>query len=588
MVGRSAAPRPLELASPVAEDFFRYGPYPACASGGFGAGKTVTASLKAIGLNDLYLNNRGVIARKTWEDLRKTTLPTLLKFLPPATYSYGGKFAPSEKVIQLNPRTIPCPECAVAHDAGANRRCHNCQEVPGSQFLLLHLDDPETEHVIKGLEINWFLIDQAEDVHEEIFRLLVSRLGRWDQAVVTPLAMQMEKAQGREWAWWNTVDGKYVPGARPVAPTYPMLTCNPDHLYHWIYRTFHEDSPDHWEKRIPDPSNPEGGQLVSFHDLGYKLFHFPSMSNKFLTKQNRIALLAGDESFQRRYVRGEWGIPEGTIHDVPKEALISGSPDVLQWIRQNCTLHRSMDHGDSAPTSCVWWGTDREGHMFAYREYYQPNKLVAEHRQNITAMSRGERYSFNVADPSIFHQGVQKEGKRWTVIDEWTDCRALPKETALFWTKGDKDELGTRDRISQFLRPLGGEVNKETGKESPRPHPITRELGHWPRLFFVTKTANYPQGCDHAIRETRAQRRVKAGTENGRPIFTDDRDDTVPDHAYDCVRYFVASRPPGGPVPGGRKETDRTLSVWQEKNKRFRDAGGFKLMADRLARRWSA
>jgi hypothetical protein len=560
-------PKPLEWASPVQQQFFGYGPAPACASGGFGAGKTAAACLKGIYLSDLYPGNRGVIARKTWEDLKKTTLPTLLKFLPPSTYRHGGKFAPSEKVIQLNPRTL-----------------EDGTVVPGSEILLLHLDDPETEHVIKGLEINWFLIDQAEDVAEEIFDLLTRRLGRWDQAHVPQACIDGELSQGRSWAWWNTPDGKYAIGAKPVPPTYAMLTCNPDNLYHWIYRRFHEESPEFAEKRIPDPSDPENGQLVSYKDLGFKMFHFPSLENKFLTKQNRVALLSGDESFKRRYVRGEWGIPEGTIHVVPKEALIPGSPEVLQWVRQNCTLHRSMDHGDSAPTSVLWWGSDREGNLFAYREYYQPNRLVADHRAAITAMSRGERYAFNVADPSIFGQGVQKEGKRWNVIDEWTDCRALPRETALFWTKGERDELGTRDRISEYLRLTGGEKDKETGKDKPRPHPITRELGFWPRIFFVQKNDKYPQGCDHAIRETRAQTRVKIGTDNGRPSFSDERDDKVPDHAYDCVRYFVASRPPGGPLPAKRGETDRTLSVWQEKNKRFQKAGGYKLMAERLRR----
>jgi hypothetical protein len=393
----------------------------------------------------------------------------------------------------------------------------------------------------------------------------------------------MEEAQGRKWKWWS------ADGQRPVPPTYAMLTCNPDHLYHWIYRRFHEDSPDHWEKRIPSPDDPESGVKVSYHDLGYRMFHFPSLSNKFLTKQNRVALLEGDESFQRRYVRGEWGLPEGQIHDVPASAIIPGSPEVLDWIRNRCRLHRSMDHGESAPTACLWWGTDDEGHLYCYREYYQANKLVADHRAAITALSKGERYTFNLADPSIFGQGTQKEGKRWNIIDEWTDCKALPKETAIFWTRGERDEEGTRDRISEFLRPVGlKDRNPETGEmvEKPRPHPITREMGFWPRLFFVSKTATYPRGVDHAVRETRAQRRKKLGTENGRPIFDDDRDEGVPDHAYDCVRYFVASRPPAANRTFGRVETDRTFSVWRKRDEEFRKAGGFKLMAQRLRSRF--
>jgi hypothetical protein len=560
LITERGGPKPLEWASPTQEAFFRYGPAPACASGGFGAGKTAAACLKGLYLSDIYPNNRGVIARKTWEDLKKTTLPTLLKFLKPQAYKYGGKFAPSEKLIELNPR-----------------RLMDGTEVPGSQILLLHLDDPDTEHVIKGLEINWFLIDQAEDVAEELFDLLVRRLGRWDQTVVPPEIVATETAQGREWPWWDSTH------TRPVPPTYPMLTCNPDHLYHWIYRRFHADSPDHYEKRLVNPNDPESTELVSYKDLGYQMFQFPSMSNKFLTKQNRVALLSGDESFQRRYVRGEWGIPEGQIHDVPKEALIAGSPEVLNWIRDTCTLHRILDHGDSAPTCCGWGAVGREGDLFIFREYYMPNKLISEHRRNIAGLSRGERYTFNIADPSIFHPTMQKEGKRWSVQDEYSDVRQHPRETAIHWQKGDKDELGTRNRISEYLRPVGtGKIDPLTGKEEPRIHPITKEKGYWPRLFFITKTASYPQGCDHIVRETRAQKRKKIGTENGKPSFSDDRDDSVPDHGYDVLRYFVASRPPTGPAPVNGAARWNSFEVWRKSDAEFKKRGGFKLLADRL------
>jgi hypothetical protein len=46
------------------------------------------------------------------------------------------------------------------------------------------------------------------------------------------------------------------------------------------------------------------------------------------------------------------------------------------------------------------------------------------------------------------------------------------------------------------------------------------------------------------IRQLKSQRREKIGTENGRPIFTDERDKKIPDHAYDPVRYFMAAQPP--------------------------------------------
>ncbi len=54
------------------------------------------------------------------------------------------------------------------------------------------------------------------------------------------------------------------------------------------------------------------------------------------------------------------------------------------------------------------------------------------------------------------------------------------------------------------------------------------------------------------LRELRNQRRVKMGTELGRPIFSDERDPTIVDHGYDNVRYFIASRPP---IPAAEQES---------------------------------
>jgi hypothetical protein len=51
----------------------------------------------------------------------------------------------------------------------------------------MHLEDPNVQGLLKGLEIKWFLGDQAEEDPEhieEIFDLLLGRLGRWDPAEV--------------------------------------------------------------------------------------------------------------------------------------------------------------------------------------------------------------------------------------------------------------------------------------------------------------------------------------------------------------------------------------------------------------------
>ena len=485
----ASAVDPIELAwaSETQRAAFEYGPEPMCLSGGWGSGKTYTACLKGLLLSDTFPKNRGVIARRVAKELRQTTMATFFKLCPPTAYQRGRR-NDQDGLLELN---------------------------NGSQILWLHLDDPATEGVIKGLEINWFFIDQAEENPErmeELFDMLLARLGRWDQTVVPPpVIAEYEAREGHAWPYGDPVTGRAQP------PPYAMIACNPDTELHWIYRRFHPESPEFRERYEPQ---------------GYRMFHMPSLENRFLSDVNRAQLLAHDDAFVRRYVRGEWGLPEGAIHTIDALSLVQGTPEVVEYLQRTCTLHRTLDHGDSAPTCCLWWAVDRNGNVFAYREYYLPNALISTHRQNLTELSRYERYEFQLADPSIFHKQMQKYGGRWSVADEYSDTINLPKDSAIYWQPADNNELGTRNRINEYLR-----VDPE------RVHPLTGQTGA-PRLFFVTATAAYPQGCVHVLRETRSQRRVKIATDLGRPVFSDERDPHISDHAYDCARYFIASRAP--------------------------------------------
>ncbi|HYE85944.1 MAG TPA: hypothetical protein VEA16_06295 [Vicinamibacterales bacterium] len=510
----------LDWASPVQRAAVRYGPFPMLASGGFGSGKTYAGCLKGLWLSDVFPRNRGLIFRTVAKELRATTMATFKKICPPSAYD--------------------------APDAGWNRMEGLTRLNNGSEILWLGLDNPELEDILKGLEINWFLGDQAEDAAEEIVDKLMGRLGRWDQAEVPQWLIDEEAAAGREWRWRHPVSGK------PTPPTYPMLTCNPDTELHWLYRRFHPESPEHYERKMPELDLVAGkptGRLVSYHDLGYRLFDMPSLENKFLPAQNRAHLLAQDEAFRFRYVDGRWGLPEGALHVVDKRCEIvlettEQAEAFLTLLRETCTLHRFLDHGDSAPTCCLWLAVDRNGNLIWFREYYMPNQLVSYHRREITQLSLNERYDYSQADPSIFNKTQQKHGGRFAIADDYEDVdpsHGFNPDDAIFWQKADNNELGTRNRINEYLK-----VDPE------RIHPFTKDRGA-PRMFFVTRTDAYPNGVMHALRQTRAQRRQKIGTEMGRPVFSDDRDESIPDHGYDCVRYGVASRAPkadpGTPAP---------------------------------------
>lgn len=531
----------IDWASPKQAQAFMHPPTPLCCSGGFGAAKTYALAMKALWLSDQFPGNRGLIARKVWEDLKRTTMSTFFKICRPEMYQKGGKRVDSDKYLRLN---------------------------NGSEILWAHMDDPETENVIRGIEINWVFLDQGEEIDEAIWDLLLSRLGRWDQAEV-PQSLLDEWGGIDKWPWKNPATGV------PQVPPYAMLTCNPADFYHWIYRRFHEDSDEHYEKKIPILEETTGQQktdangeplFTSYKDLGYTMIHMASYENKFLPLHNLAAMMQRDESFRKRFIEGRWGITEGTIHEVDPLSIIETDPEAqgevqvdpvefVEYLRRCCTLHRTLDHGDSSPTSCGWFAVDKEGNIFAFREYYVPNRLISYHRARISEMSEGEYYKFNQADPSIFFKTQQKYGGRWSVADEYKDPR-VGADSVLHWQPADNNEMGTRNRISEYLTVVPDRI-----------HPITKERGA-PRLFFVKASDCYPYGVKHMLRELRAQTRMQIGTDNGRPIYSDDRNDkNIPDHAYDLIRYMVSSRPPVATEPVKMLSPDSFEAVRRRMNR---------------------
>ena len=508
------------------------------------SGKSVALCRKAQFLSDLFPHNRGVIARKQWTTLKDTTMSTFFKILPASAYDekLGGRRADSEKYLRL--------------------------AASQSEILWLHLDQDDIDKVIRGLEINWFLLDQAEEMGEEVFATLLTRLGRWDKAQVPDYMLDPEYLQRTygvsEWPWRN-------PAGRAIVPTYAMIACNPDHEMHWIWRRFHEESPDY--------------QSI-YKKQGYQMLTMRSDENRFLPKQNLEEMLRADESFQRRFVRGEWGIPEGQIHSITKDSIIEATPELVKWLVRSFPLARTMDHGDASPTTCGWFATDQDGNVFCFAEYYQGNKLISEHRAAMRSIEEAIcrasgveklRHNYQLADPSIFYKTMQKYGGRASVADDYLDrssAHGFRAEDAIAWDAADNDELGTRNLINEYLRPQGSGEFKD-GKEEPRVHPITKELGFWPRLFFLKKSESWPHGAERVIIETRNQRRERIGMEMGRPSFSDERDKGITDHAYDFLRYFIASRAGKAQVPQ-KLYGKYSFLGWRDMGREFKRKGGWR------------
>lgn len=381
---------------------------------------------------------------------------------------------------------------------------HNEQEgltqlVNGSLIYWMHLDRVD-ENSLRGIEPNSIFVDQGEEVLESVFLALDSRVGRWAHALVPQNLLDA-------FPDWPRKDG------RPVAPSYMFIACNPDTEFHFIYRKYHP--------------------LSAERDPGY--FFIEGEWDKNLgSEESYDEAIKRDPEWVAKYVKGIWGSSSAAIHHLRQESLLE--PDsivtvngremnLIQWIKEKGLLSRVLDHGSTAPTACDWVAALAGVYIF-YREYYVANQRISYHRQAIHDLSEKEEYEGNYADPHIFDKASQAKGGIYSVADEYMDDSL--EAPALFWTKADNNEFATRNRINELL-----------ASSTKFIHPITKESPA-PGIYFVKATADYPNGCRETIRQLGAQRKKLLGSDNGKNIYSEDRDENITDHAYDLVRYYVA------------------------------------------------
>lgn len=372
---------------------------------------------------------------------------------------------------------------------------HNSQDgltvlANGSQIFWLHLDKID-ESTLRGIEPNSILVDQAEEMEEKVYDVLDGRVGRWDGAIVPKDLLDFYP----EWPYKND---------RPVAPSYLMLLCNPESEFHFIYRKYHNESTD----RNPD-----------------YFFASGEWDRNLGSEETYDQALTRDPEFVDKYVKGLWGSSNAAIHFIKRESLLDYSEELLTWIKEKGALTRVMDHGSSAPTACLWFASIG-GVYIAYREYYVANQRISYHRKEITELSTGEDYVANYADPHIFDKASQAKGGLYSVADEYKDKDL--EGPPLYWMKADNNEFSTRNRINELL----------AVSERYR-NPITK-ISPAPGLYFIQSSHVYPNGCREAIRQTGAQRKKLLGTYEGKSLYDEERDESITDHSYDCVRYFCA------------------------------------------------
>lgn len=452
---------PFKFANESQRDFYYATERNQLFSGGFNNGKTFSLCLKAATLLLTFNNYRMIIARQKYTDLKRTTMESFFKLLPPGLV-----------------------------------KSHNQQDgittlINDSLIWWIHLDKVDLG-TLRGMEPNSVGTDQGEETEEAVYDVLDGRVGRWDGAIVPPQLLESSED------WPKYMNGNYV------APSYNLTVCNPDTEFHHLYRFYHPNS----EERKANHFYCEG--------------EWDKNLGSYETYEQAIKR---DPEWVDKYVKGGWTSSSSTIHRLSKESILEYDSTLIDRIRTKARLYRTLDHGDSSPTCCLWWAV-LDGIIICYREYYVGGKTISYHRRAIADLSGTEEYELDWCDPSMFNKTVAKEQGWSTLADEYTNSayRAPP----IFWTKADNNEFATRNKINELLT-----------ESSLYQHPITK-VRPSPGIYFIRASSEYEYGCREAYRQLASQKKKLLGTFNGKSIYSDDRDDKVTDHAYDPTRYFVA------------------------------------------------
>ena len=232
----------------------------------------------------------------------------------------------------------------------------------GSEILYGGLGGEEDIERIKSTEFGWFGIDEASETYEEMFIMLATRLR------------------------WKLRDG--------TAPRYHgILASNPEPG--WVKERFVDQAlDDHAFIPALPRDNP----------------HLRAGYVKDLAKMF-------SKEWAARYLDGSWDVFEGQVYKEfeRKKHLYDHIDMGRHWAHM-----RSIDHGVTNPTACLWIAVDHDGRMWVYDEHYEAEKTIDHHAAVIRA-KYPDFSGITVCDPSMFDATMQARGRRWSPADEYRE-----------------------------------------------------------------------------------------------------------------------------------------------------------------------
>lgn len=250
---------------------------------------------------------------------------------------------------------------------------------------------------------------------------------------------------------------------------------------------------------------------------GYELHEATTYDNADVLPESFLTSLetlrAQKPSVYKQYVLNSREVVSGRIfqmwdeqyHVIPDQAF----PD---WWE----TYGVMDTAVASGVFCaILFKVSPDGDIIAFKEYYQKDRLISQHCEDINNMVKGHSVAAWYADPSAFNKTREKMGQLYSIADELRDYGIVV--------------MPAENDVNAGINRMGEYLNIDTAKW----HPFNNIPGS-PR-FFVTES------CINTRSEIPKYREVPNKLSNrGDSVWMPYKHD---DHATDVCRYSIMSRP---------------------------------------------
>lgn len=203
-------------------------------------------------------------------------------------------------------------------------------------------------------------------------------------------------------------------------------------------------------------------------DPAIDVIQFGTAENPYYPREQiEVARRTMPDWMFRMFYLGEFVKPEGLVYQDFEAGVHVVKPFEIpsDWKRII-----GMDFGYNNPMAAVWLAIDNDGNVYAYREYYERQKLPRDAALDLVKLSQGEQIDTIFVDPSapvlieeLRRQGFNATAANNAVKEGIVAVAGLLREKRLFFFRGLKNTL---DEIESYRwKKVNDKTQEEPEKE---------------------------------------------------------------------------------------------------------------------------